>query len=566
MRTHTISVHEGRRGESAVKELLCGTAYDKLDLQYDHNKSPQYHVYPYILSISKMEVPEFCSTFLKKWNAEPRLYRIVSHFITNESLLLIHGTGSGKTFAAIAVANCLLHTGIIRNVLVASPKSNVSNFGQQMEKFGVAPDHRYMFVSYGELRRMDPSEYEAKAPFLFVCDESQDINTRGGENAEAAIRCASKARRVLLLSATPFLNYPNELVNQLSLLTRGEVRISRDAFDTLDKDDIVGQFRCLVSVYDRKVDDPDFPKVIEKTIRIEMSPEYEKWYEGIEKQMVKDTKELENSKNVWRFLNGVRRAMNLHGSNTEDNAKLSFVMGVIQDGYDGAEAGQTVVFSSWKAAGTEQLISRLRRLGIKFALIDGDKTVEERNEAVREYNRKAARVLLITNAGGQGLDLVGTRFLIVMDHLWSSAREKQVIGRAARRGSHKSEADKTVYVLRPYLAKKRGFMGWDNKLKSSDEMLMELKAKKQEQSNRFMPWLREASIEEQDTRCLERGPRPEVRPEIRSEAEPREKHVRGRRGRRSPDRLRRRSPDRRSPDRFPTSGQIMDLALMILGH
>jgi superfamily II DNA or RNA helicase len=43
-------------------------------------------------------------------------------FFKVKKLLLVHGTGSGKTLTAVTISNCLLEKGLINKVIVATPK------------------------------------------------------------------------------------------------------------------------------------------------------------------------------------------------------------------------------------------------------------------------------------------------------------------------------------------------------------------------------------------------------------------------------------------------------------
>ena len=81
---------------------------------------------------------------------------------------------------------------------------------------------------------------------------------------------------------------------------------------------------------------------------------------------------------------------------------------------------------------------------------------KKREEIVEEYNNNKIKVLLISKAGGEGLDLKATRNIIIMEPSWNEATHKQVIGRAIRYKSHEGvpKKDRVVDVYRLFLLKR----------------------------------------------------------------------------------------------------------------
>ena len=67
------------------------------------------------------------------------------------------------------------------------------------------------------------------------------------------------------------------------------------------------------------------------------------------------------------------------------------------------------------------------------------------------YNNCIFQVLIITKAGSEGLDLKGTRNIIIMDPVWNFSTLEQIIGRGSRYMSHyhlsKDEQFLNVFLL-----------------------------------------------------------------------------------------------------------------------
>jgi len=93
----------------------------------------------------------------------------------------------------------------------------------------------------------------------------------------------------------------------------------------------------------------------------------------------------------------------------------------------------------------------------EFAFITGDVPMDKRTEIINHFNHisnidgKNIRMLMISSAGAEGLDLRNVRSIHLMEPYWNYARMVQIIARAVRYKSHddyKSKEDKTV---QPYI-------------------------------------------------------------------------------------------------------------------
>lgn len=91
---------------------------------------------------------------------------------------------------------------------------------------------------------------------------------------------------------------------------------------------------------------------------------------------------------------------------------------------------------------------------IHFGVIEGMVDAKERAKIIQRYNRGELRVLFISKAGGEGLDLKNTRAVILLEPSWNDAGQEQVIGRAIRFQSHvelpKKDRQVDVYYIMLY--------------------------------------------------------------------------------------------------------------------
>lgn len=90
----------------------------------------------------------------------------------------------------------------------------------------------------------------------------------------------------------------------------------------------------------------------------------------------------------------------------------------------------------------------LGTLGLRAAAITGDLSVRERTAIQTAYNQGQYDVLGITAAGAEGLNLLRTREVHILDGNWNRAAVEQAIGRAVRRGSHAGldEGQRNVHI------------------------------------------------------------------------------------------------------------------------
>ena len=116
----------------------------------------------------------------------------------------------------------------------------------------------------------------------------------------------------------------------------------------------------------------------------------------------------------------------------------------------------------------------LNKVKIPYAHVTGDLTIQERDEAVVAYNTNKIKVLFISKAGSEGLDLKNTSNIIIMESGWNENSIKQIIGRGVRYKSHESlpKLKRVVTVYRLYAIKPNEYK---NIKKITFKHLLELK-------------------------------------------------------------------------------------------
>ncbi len=133
-----------------------------------------------------------------------------------------------------------------------------------------------------------------------------------------------------------------------------------------------------------------------------------------------------------------------------------------------------VIYSAFRQAGISLLqricswLDSKRMPGFKVVDITGKTSKEERERAVNSYNswsrtltpeenirKNSMRLILISRAGGEGIDLKETSKVYLMEPQWNNSMTKQVEGRGVRANSHKNlpKQDRKCTVVHLILVK-----------------------------------------------------------------------------------------------------------------
>ena len=442
--------------------------------------------------------------------------RVVNHIRKNRGLIVCHDVGSGKTLTAVTAAQCFLEdskaAGKKGKVIVVTPVSLQDNFKKEMRAYGVGrkDESHYEFFTLQKFA----TEYNKKSckggdktSIMLIIDEAHNLRTdvkraksaaksraAAGKTkktpvvrADVAIRCAKTADKVLLLTATSVYNEPRDIANLVAMV-KGTDPLTEKEFERMRANDVEFKkfFSCVLSFYDVPKDTEDYPTVQENYVEIPMTKKYLEEYRKVEQM----NSHLFSETNPWRFLTGVRQASNA----LEECLKCAWVLSRAKTGK------KMVIYSAFRSFGVEKIQSMFDDAGIPYVEITGETKKAARTEAVNEYNSGKYNILFITKAGGEGLDLKGTREVIIFESSWNRASEAQVIGRAVRFRSHthlpKAERHVDVYHLLMVKPVERD----PGEYESADSMLKEMTERKARVNGNFVAKLLPLSIE-QDVLC-----------------------------------------------------------------
>ncbi len=205
----------------------------------------------YLDSYNQKNISETLRELLKENGYTPYEYQIdavkqaLAIIEQNNGVIIADVVGLGKTIIACAIGRELKKRGII----VCPPglvgdKSRSSGWKKYTEQFDLKT---WEVFSLGDFDKINEFLKNAKDVEVVVIDEAHRFRNQDTENYEA-LRNICRNKNVILLTATPFNNKPNDILSLLKLFI-----IPKKSNITLEND-IVFLFRHFKGVFDRLAD------------------------------------------------------------------------------------------------------------------------------------------------------------------------------------------------------------------------------------------------------------------------------------------------------------------------
>jgi len=400
---------------------------------------------------------------------------VANHLFHNRGAIVVHSVGTGKTLSAVATAQCLLLNNKVDKVIVVTPTSLQENFKSQMKMYGLNNKdfEKYHFYTIQKLvNDLDNKKATSSENSLLIIDEAHNLRTIEGNRVEPIFKYAKKSAKILLLTATPLINYQYDIVNLVSLI-KGDKPLTIDAFNKLANDktkkkDFQEYLSDIFSFYIKDKPDQNFPRKKVLEIFLPMDDKYLKLYEEVETGEVKRIPDFRD-KNIHVFYNGLRRASNVLEKNSP---KVEWIINKINS----EPNAKYVIFSHFLNMGIKPVMKYLDSKKIPYAYVTGDLSIQQRQQSVVDYNSGKTKVMFITRAGSEGLDLKNTTYVIILESAWNLASIEQVVGRAVRYKSHESLSDskKKVTIYKLFLVKPEEYKHIN---KITDNYLLDYKGK-----------------------------------------------------------------------------------------
>lgn len=295
-----------------------------------------------------------------------------------------------------------------------------------------------------------------------VIDEAH--NLRGGKNKthfSVILNCCKYARKVILLTGTPIYNNLYDYANLIALIN-GEEAIEEDEYYNMvdinsghikNNKESKKYFSCNVSIFKYGLDNVNFPKSKVIMEKVDMTDEIYYLYRKKENDLKKNAvKNMESG--AMTFLTGLRTG--LTEILPKDNPKYIRIKNILLKQYKDGEKEEkgsgerkmkSIIFSQFKGKGIDSVSKILnKKVHCNVRKYTGDTSIEDRDKLVREFNNDEFNILLITKAGGEGLDLRGVRNVFILEGPWNDSTIEQVAARGIRYLSHSHLPEEERFV------------------------------------------------------------------------------------------------------------------------
>jgi superfamily II DNA or RNA helicase len=445
-------------------------------------------------------------------------------------LILMHGLGSGKTRSSIEAYKQL---GMPAEVVV--PAALRGNYEKEIKKWlGKHPGD--VNIQSQQLIARNGASNEDFDGKLMILDEAHRMRNEDTKLYKA-LKNVSPAKR-LLLTGTPIYNHPADIAKLINVAAGKTVLPeTRPEFEK----DYIGQRvvfpsfihrllgvkpgqelhvknkEYLQHVFNKMIDyhggnAEGFPEMTQENIRVPMEREQERIYKALMKQLPwhlrmkvraglpPEKKELDK---LIPFLSGARMISNSSsGFTTAERSrspKIEQAAEFFKTKLKEDPSYKALIYSNYLNSGVNPYKQQLDQAGIPYGEFTGDVNDKTRNELVKKYNENKLKALIISSAGGEGLDLKGTRLVQVLEPHFNNEKIKQVVGRAARYMSHSGlPKEKQNVLVQNYLSSLTPGM-FSKILKkqqtSADEYLQNLSEQKEALNNAFINLIKKSGFE-----------------------------------------------------------------------
>jgi len=365
----------------------------------------------------------------------------------NGRVLLAEEQGLGKTIEALY---WLSTKPDINTILVICPASVIYKWEAEIKKWDKSrtiqvlrtskeelSTKNYIIMSYSIMTRRN-IELTEQVWDCVIWDECHRLKDGKAQRSRAAKSIESKY--ILALSGTPLVNRPVEFYNILHIINPSQwgtwwtfTQRYCSAHNTYWGRDVTGASNLeelsarLANTMIRRLKKDvlqELPDITRTKIPILVdASEINQAYRNLWETLHKDREDT-GGNNVLAQLTTLRQAVG--------RAKVSTVVELAKDLLDANSEKKIVIYAVHKEV-VRMLEEELRPYGV--STITGDVNNEERSKRQLKFqNDYMPRVMVISMAGGEGIDLYRADSILYVERGWSPAEEEQAEGRLHRIG------------------------------------------------------------------------------------------------------------------------------------
>jgi len=472
-----------RRVHPLVELRVDRSAFEELERRLEHN-GPWDNWTLYQLAWEAEQAMRV-GDFHELWSLRmlPRLTPLPHQTETAKRVLRdMHGrailadeVGLGKTIEAGLVLKEYIVRGLVRTALILVPSSLVLQWVRELnDKFGIPavaqkkPHHwdNAVVVASIDTAKREPhrSRLLEREYDMLIIDEAHKLKNKRTGNYKFA--CALRKKYCLLLTATPVQNDMGELYNLITVLKPGQLGGEPEFSATFVADRRVPKNRELlqealgrVMIRNRRENsDIRHPRRFVTTVPLVLSPDEQALYDGVTEYVRSSAREkglgtaaalqlVTLQREVCSSRDAVFLTLFNIFKKAEEGSLLRERVGRLVDLLKGVKAntkaektleliqsmdGKVVVFTEYRAT-QDYLMRFFAEHGLAAVPYRGGMN-RGKKDWMTELFRRRARVLVATEAGGEGINLQFCNRIINFDLPWNPMRIEQRIGRVYRLG------------------------------------------------------------------------------------------------------------------------------------
>lgn len=416
----------------------------------------------------------------------------------NRKGVIAHGTGMGKTLTSIAAFERLKQDGLANRAIVVVPASLRDNFAGNISKYtdskytiygpkndkystnvDVPSTTPYNIISY-DLYRKDPEGIRKRlGADTLIIDESHRARNKNTSTYKQLSDTSKMYSNIVSLTGSLVNNEPSDIVPLLDISHgKGKNPITgrsdfnrrfvapkpkkrkglnpRDEFTIVNRKELSNLLKDKVHYVSHRDVERSLPAIEEEVIRTEMTPLQKDLYlyaiesldpatrRKIERNVPVSQKEMAG---IFAYLIKARKVLTdpskmydkLEGQDPyEYSPKIKRVVDDLSAHMAESDANRSVIYGNLVNSQLKAVESALSSRGIEYATFYGTgnegNSATERQQAVSDYLSGKKRILLVSGAGAEGLDLKGSTMLQMLEGHYNPEKIQQATARVRRMG------------------------------------------------------------------------------------------------------------------------------------
>lgn len=452
---------------------------------------------------------------------QPHQERVVKKMQHQPGLVVAHGLGSGKTLTSIAAQDALKMP-----ATVVVPAALKANYEKERAKHLDGNDDQP--ITLDSIQNVALKKKVPQNPMLIV-DEAH--RARDPQSSTFKTLKKNTAEKRMLLTGSPFYNHPSDIAPLVNLASgEQQLPVNKEDFESryVSQEEVKpGFIQSLQGVT------PGSKPVVNSATKGELQKVLRKWVDyhpgsekgfpsvnraDIEVPMTEKQLELydslmgkappwvaakiksglppskQESKDLNAFLGAARQVSNSTApfitEGDPENPKIQKAFEELQTKLKENERMKAVIYSNYLDAGINPYQQLLQKNNIPHGVFSGEVAKKDRDALIQQYNDNKIKALLLSSAGGEGLDLKGTRLIQVLEPHWNDEKLKQVEGRGIRYQSHDHlpEEERNVLIQRYMATRPKSFwnkMGLGDPGFAVDQYLAQRSKEKEELNQQF---------------------------------------------------------------------------------